>query len=407
MSKTQRKIYFLATLVLVLWGAHAWFTWEWGLSRNSQLITFGLLSIPFFGQLKRVRTSATDRNIIIASILMFLACVVFKKGIDMMSYVIFPLQFFCLYVLALDIDKSNDILDYITKFLSVIIIMGLVIHIPMMFTGMLPSMIISYPDNDLYVYFNYIVAIQNIVIEDSSHKFFSIFLEPAYLATMCVYLLYATSFNFKKWQTYVLIAGIGFSLSLAGYITGFLAYILCSFSKGKNVKRYVVVLVVLAALYNIAINYNNGDNYLNTAIVERLQPDEEKGIVGNNRTGEFTRDYFEYYVDNGEIFLGLGSSEISRINGGGMNAGDYSNQIRGAGYMVFFLKFGVLAAILFFLVYYFIGPARSYNKKYAWGFLFIICITFVQASYPTSYSWIIPYILGINGQLRRDRLCLR
>ena len=35
------------------------------------------------------------------------------------------------------------------------------------------------------------------------------------------------------------------------------------------------------------------------------------------------------------------------------------------------------------------------NKKYSLYYLILIIITFWQAGYPFSYSWIIPFILGI------------
>ena len=133
-------------------------------------------------------------------------------------------------------------------------------------------------------------------------------------------------------------------------------------------------------------------------IFSRLESDKDKGIKGNNRNSELTDFYFEKMCEDGSILWGLGQEQIQKINGGGANDGDFTNQIRGAGYKIYCVNNGCLAAVLFILFYFLVADVGSvYQRRYNKMFALLIFIIFMQASYPTSFSWIIPFILGINN----------
>ena len=74
---------------------------------------------------------------------------------------------------------------------------------------------------------------------------------------------------------------------------------------------------------------------------------------------------------------------------------DYDNQIRGAGYKIYFLYQGIVVAMLFLISFFLLGPLeRVKNKRYMGGFFLLIVITFIQAAYPSSFSWWIPFLLA-------------
>lgn len=138
--------------------------------------------------------------------------------------------------------------------------------------------------------------------------------------------------------------------------------------------------------YYFALEYNQGDNVLNEAIVERLQYDEEKGIAGNNRTSEVVDIYFEDAIRFNEIWNGWGAEEY-------LSVVEADPEFVGAGYKVFLLRDGIVGAILIFLFYFLLARVGPQKKKlYLMLLLYAFC--FLQRAYPTWEAWIFPFALG-------------
>ena len=154
---------------------------------------------------------------------------------------------------------------------------------------------------------------KNIVTPDSI-RFCSVFLEPGYLGTMLSFLLYVGRFNFEKKYNIVFLVALILTLSLAGFVIAALGWTLVKIQEGKSVKRLLQIVCVLGFIYYFGINYNGGNNIFNNQILSRLQYDKENGISGNNRTSHMTDDYFDYYMQNGDILLGVGKQEVRIFN---------------------------------------------------------------------------------------------
>ena len=273
----------------------------------------------------------------------------------------------------------------------------------------MPGYPITRSGSETYVFFNYIFLLEKLNNDDEYLRFQSIFLEPSYLGTLLAYLLYTIKFDFKKYKyAWSLLVGLFFTLSLAGLFLLLFGYVFCRYSQGRSVKSLLIVGITLLAAFSFSKFYNDGNNVINEQFLVRLEIDNEKIIRGNNRFEGLTDEYFEESFKDGTFWLGLGRAKIEIINGGKgwQDDFDHSTQIRGAGYKIFILYYGLISALMYFMAYYFIGVRQSHTKKYAIGYIILIVATFIQASYPASYAWLIPFILGVKrNNLKSKTFC--
>ena len=379
-NKNIKFLFNLSIFVLLCWGPHAWFTWQWdGMENVAMMALYGLFALIAFAYMRAQKIEFKAKFTLILVFLLFLFGTYMSK-IGMTTIPLVFLQIFPLYVLLSDNEGIDEHVHFLNKALCVLFVPGLIIHVVFLLGASFPSVPIQYKDNLNYIFFNYFVDVVP-VVNEGTYRFQSVFLEPGYLGTLLAFMLYANRYDFKKWPVRIMVIALLFSFSLAGYITTVFGYLMCSYSQGKNSRRYISFVALLLVLYYGSQLYNDGDNTINNLIVERLQLDDEVGIAGNNRFAENTRNNFEYYMESGGLLFGVEGLEES----------DYA----GAGYMRYFLAYGIISAVLFLIMYIILGRI-CVNKKYAWGFIVLICITFLQAAYPSSYSWLIPFLLGLK-----------
>jgi hypothetical protein len=146
--------------------------------------------------------------------------------------------------------------------------------------------------------------------------------------------------------------------------------------------------MIFSVVFYFAQEYNGGDNAINLGLFDRLEQDSEKGIKGNNRISEKTDDEFKQFLSSDLFWFGLDRAKFKS---------DIEDEtIAGAGYTIYLIQNGLVCALFFFLFYFSIA-AKSVDKIKSFFFLFLIIITFLQAAYPESGSWLIPFILGISN----------
>ena len=151
----------------------------------------------------------------------------------------------------------------------------------------------------------------------------------------------------------------------------------------KSVIKYLFPLASLCLfLYGVQY-YNDGDNYINHNVVERITDinNEKYALSGHVRTSETIDRVFDESLSSGNFLFG----EKRKF------------EANGAGYKVFIIDYGIVAAIIYFLFYYKLSTFTK-NRKYGIGFFILVLMTFVQSAYPSSYSWSIPFILGIMSE---------
>lgn len=280
-------------------------------------------------------------------------------------------------LIMLPTDYKKDLLQFITKWYSIMLGIGLLEYFVTLFAG-LPSIgKFIHPTYKPYV--NYIFYIKTTYDYGTFERFNAFFLEPGHQALLSTFLIIANSFKFKK-NPYciVLLLGVLFSFSLAGYLLLFTAWALFWI---KNLTRAIIVGIAMTGFIIFAINWNLGNNAVNELIISRLEYDEEKGIKGNNR----------YYNDTDFIFQKAQKSGRS-VTG----IKDYVNMklINGAGFKIYVISYGWIGVILAALFYLSVIPSRC-NVRYTSIFLIVLALCFTQRSYPGWYSWLLPYVLGI------------
>lgn len=273
--------------------------------------------------------------------------------------------------------NQRYLLLWTTKVFSIIMAISIIVYIILFFVH-LPSIGTFAAKNEYYPpYNNYIFFLQSTFIGDV-FRFNGPFLEPGHLGMACTFLLYANKYNFKaKPYLWILLIADIISFSLSGWM---LTIIGICILKIRSSKSLVGSVIVIGGLYLFAINYNNGDNYINNLVVERMQYDEEKGIKGNNRVGIDTDRYYENLCSSGKIITGVGTEKARK-------------EARGAGYKMYFIHNGIISAVFAFLLYWFLLPPGR-KSRFELGFLTLIIICFLSRAYPTWYTWLLPYVLG-------------
>lgn len=387
----------LAIFFEILCGAHAWFTWWTDSSRLLQyIIALAIAFIAYKYKSKQRIKLNTSPAVVFAMLSYTIGIMFFNRG-SIPSLVEVAFTLYTLWVVISDKENVKGHLQFVCKGLAIILIPGIILFLG---KGYIPTigLIIQKGSSEDYIFINQIFLIYRIDGFDSeaTNRFHSVFLEPGYLGSMLSFMLFAIKYDFSKWYTKTILVAQLVSLSLAGYILTFVGYIIYLVSEGRSMKRITLFAILIPIIYTVATNYNNGNNYINNAIISRLEYDKEKGIVGNNRTGTGTEFYYNQAIGNGDIWLGLGAERVKQINGGSSESAGYAVNIRGAGYKVFFVIRGVICAIFFLLFYIFIAKAAAPSKRFIrYGLIFLIIITFIQAAYPTSTAWIYPFILGL------------
>lgn len=396
MEKIKYALIFrLSVFVQICIGAHAWFFWEIenGLASQISVVVFALIALLY-----KSSNSISLRSTPYTTTIVALFCLAYICTFKLSIGFFIGLFFRVIPVIVLISDPwCRDTFKWIVKAFTYLLIPGIILHILLIIVPSIPGYPIVYHDSLISVFYNYIFILKPMYAynEASMMRFYSVFLEPGYLGTLVAFLLFASKFNLKSIEGKTLLIAELLSFSLAGYVTLIIAFIIYKYSQRAPITRYIIYFVGFLCIYWGTTMYNGGDNTVNHLIVQRLQSDEDKGFVGNNRTGEAADYYFDQVMTSSRMFFGLGADEVDRINGTG-NEVDKTNKINGAGYKIFIVTHGIIATIMFF-IFYLVCAARlcPNNKRYSYGFVFLVAITFIQAAYPDSNSWIFPFLYGI------------
>lgn len=364
----------IINFIWLLSSTYAWFTTMLPLTPLLFIINVGMMvcigMLPI--EIKFDRLIGRVLLAILALVLWSIRCDGYVMGIyTFMTYL--PV----IMLIMLPTDYKKDLLQFITKWYSIMLGIGLLEYFVTLFAG-LPSIgKFIHPTYKPYV--NYIFYIKTTYDYGTFERFNAFFLEPGHQALLSTFLIIANSFKFKK-NPYciVLLLGVLFSFSLAGYLLLFTAWALFWI---KNLTRAIIVGIAMTGFIIFAINWNLGNNAVNELIISRLEYDEEKGIKGNNR----------YYNDTDFIFQKAQKSGRS-VTG----IKDYVNMklINGAGFKIYVISYGWIGVILAALFYLSVIPSRC-NVRYTSIFLIVLALCFTQRSYPGWYSWLLPYVLGI------------
>ena len=315
-----------------------------------------------------------------------LYCFVISRSVNLLSAIAKMMEYLIAVILLfLDRRYQRYLLTWITKTMSFIIGISILIYILLFFVS-LPAFGTFIAANDFYAPFNnYIFFLQSTNIVDV-FRFNGPFLEPGHLGIVSTFLLYANKFRFRE-QPYlwILLAAVIISFSLSGWMLTLIGFL---FVRVHDAKTLVISAVCVSAMYLFAVNYNEGDNYINSLVVERMEYDEDKGIKGNNRFSTGADRYYEVLRYKGKLAWGVGDSLTWK-------------DVQGAGYKMYFIHYGYVSAFVVLMMYWFMLPPGK-KDKYQYGFLILIVVCFMSRSYPNWYSWLLPFVLATNLEGRKQ-----
>ncbi len=292
-------------------------------------------------------------------------------------------------IFTLDKGYQHDLLKSVSKWLCIMIAVSFVYYL-MAKVIPLPHSTFIVPNNDFYYpYDNYYLFLDNPIYKNAEAgilRFGAFFLEPGHLAMTCCLMLFAFRYQFKEYPwLWITLPCILFSFSLTGYLIFVISWMLL---KIRNIANVIISVVVIAGSWLFVTDiWNGGNNAVNILVVQRLEPDKEKGIKGNNRTFKKTDAFFRQCVKDGRIWTGVGQK-------------DMGERIAGSGFKIFMLRYGIIGTIFAFLIYICLINPKA-NRRYAYSFLLIIFLLFLQRAYPSWYSWLFYYTIGI-GIMRNE-----
>lgn len=221
-------------------------------------------------------------------------------------------------------------------------------------------------ENGFHILTNYFFFLLNGNGDDiilSFDKFCSIFLEPGQLATPCAFLFFANGGKLLRYDNilYLLAIAMSFSLIAYGLIIGGLLWNSLFVNKKHRLLTLIIFVSALTTLTVSLVKAEDSDNPLYTLIIARLAFDDEKGIVGNNRT----TDAFDYTYDkmmkSNSKWFGI-SDRIGEDSDLATNCSGYKKTI---------LFHGIVGLSLLFL---FVFAVYKYNVCSSTTIYFIIAI---------------------------------
>lgn len=383
-------IFKILSLFYYFFSSYAW--WSFLMPRNI-IVAFLGTSMALCLMFAQFNVNITKRSMHIL-ILIFLFAIFGMYQINMSNGLLTFFSYFPAFLLfVLPRDKKLNLLNFISKWYSIILALSIVVY-GLTYIVNLPS-IGSFIAEDLNYppYENYILFIKQSMYDNYVYRFNGMFLEPGHQAMISGILLFANKYDFinKKYLLIPLIA-ILISFSLAGYVILFIGVILLY---TKSIIKLIGLGIMLLML-NLFVTelWNDGDNPVNYLIFSRLEYDDDKGITGNNRTIKQTDDYFDKCVKDGTIFLGVRNNKQDKY------------RIRGAGYKIYLIRYGILSALIVIGIYILLINPKC-NRRYGISFFLLMTLIFLQRAYPTWYSWLLPYVLGTGIYLRNRKQILK
>lgn len=206
-------------------------------------------------------------------------------------------------------------------------------------------------------------------------RFYSIFEEPGALGVLLSLVILANKYNFRDKRIIVLLLGLIFTYSLAGYITFICGLALYKISSLKTlVKSIFIVGVVVTIFYFLFRDVE----VLDWLIFDRISNFGDRGLEQRN-SDELNKFYSTYITSLASIT--------------GMGEGYSGAHFTGSSYKFFFIDYGWLGVVALLLLY--VSIAKRYGRS-AIAVLAIYVLAFLP-QYRAFISWqILLFALSCN-----------
>ena len=291
-----------------------------------------------------------------------------------------------LYLLQLPFEYKQDLLEFTTKWYAILMIPALLLYWLSLFINVPSIGMFLQPGYTPFI--NHIFYIETTFDYGNLVRFNAFFIEPGHQALLSTFIMIANRYRFKEcpWL-WVLVAAVLFSFSLAGYLLATVGFILL---RVNTILKAAIVGVIVAAIFGLASNWAGGNNAMNELIIRRLEQDDSKGIKGNNRFNDNTDYTYSRAMRYGDLWTGVKDKTNMEL-------------IDGAGFKIYIINYGIIGIILSLLLYLSLIPEQP-DRRYTVAFFIVICLCFIQRSYPAWYSWLFPYIVGLYVEKGRKTI---
>ncbi len=394
-SNTLFSIYAAGVMLLLLYSMHIYFLWWMYDSLTYQFLAdFAVAAIGLIYISRNKIPLRFSLKVILSFLLVWIVAAWNPLG---STTIVYNCPLSLLVLLLLNKSTLKRLLNVWTLLYAIILAVSLVAW-PLALAGILPSIgNINFANVDAYNYNNYIFCLVNINLWSWNFvRYSSVFLEPGHISMIGAFTLYLNHYDFRKWTSWAILIASLFSFSLAGYLLLAIGYLLIGIQKSSFTKSFQALLgaaILLSVVYFVSVSYNGGRNLVNTLIIERLDYDEEKGVVGNNRTIGDTDNLFESFIISPDAFVGLDRNTF--------NSWLEDESIGGAGYKLFIFEKGILGTLVILIAYLFIS-SLALDKRFIRYFLLLCIIAFLQRSWPATHIWLFLFIFATAVEQMND-----
>lgn len=290
-------------------------------------------------------------------------------------------------ILKLPIEGKEKLLSLIKSLLAITVAISVIAWFFFLLGFPMSYEYVDYDDfHQLYKYrfFNMPAYVEFFIFP----RFSGMFLESGQLAEPCALILIADGGKLKDWRNIVLLVGIILSFSLIGYILILIWYLY----KSAKISNIFLLLFISILGFTSIITFRaaNEENVMYTYILSRLEYDDDRGIVGNNRSNDDADRKFAKMMKSSDCIFGI-SNTIKKGN-------DWTYNI--SGYKKFIIHYGLVGfALILLMVFYFYKANKSRDTLI---YLIITIMAFLPRNLLHSPMWIFPVLLGFFVLKRRS-----
>ena len=369
------RLYVFCIFLLFLDAMYPWYMWE-NCVRPLTFVITALVSL-FLGFTESGRFFVTRKHLLF-TLFLFLSLFWNAIGGDGTLRSFSAKFLIWIYLLSLNSDSKQYVLQFITKWTACLVLVSLICYL-LFFLDVLsinPTLISC--NNNGYIHWNYYAFTVN-AKPVYMHRFMGFFMEPGHVTMGIVPLILANGFDLKNKYVRILFICELFTLSLAGYVTLFVGYLLFHGSV-RSLKPILGGIFFVSLLLYFA-DLAGFSDILDAFIWNRLEY-RDGDIAGNNRvTAEFEKAY-QSFIRSSEVWTGDIRIDITKY--GGIS-----------GYKKYLVQNGIIGLSFTLLVY---GFNYLMSFKYKVGaFTLILFMLLFQNAYPFWFCMMAMYILGCDN----------
>lgn len=284
-------------------------------------------------------------------------------------------------ILSLKEKYITSVLQFVTKYLSLILLISMIGFVLYKVGIPLPSTVLNTTDllsgTNLSNFYFFVYNLSPFTFA----RFQSVFLEPGYLTLGVAPLLFIHKYNVKNKQVLILLFAQLLSFSLAGYIILVVGYVFVSFCSEENgrYKGLIYGLFVMLLTLGVMVLFL-GQEFFQTMILDRLQF-VDGALAGDDRSSQYLDFQYDKMMLSDDKWFGID-----------YNA-DFSEKGT-SGYKLFAVQHGIIGVILVLLSYFSLIKKIGFN--YNTGLICITLLMLYQNSYPDSMCVLFPAACSVT-----------